>query len=287
MEQPQTVQVSEERMIRLGDFFYSSLKDKATVLHKIDVLGLFHDGENFVINTNEGAFCARAVLLGLGRGGTKWLQNSESSFHPTFTDDEYEFGVRLEFPSTIIDDCFEKGSSIKLAFDEFRTSIPVVQGTIETEEVNHVKISNGRQCSGTRNNLCSISFLKKFKHPAAHDQVYRISEIVNILCDGQLMREPASRLLAGNSAVSSLEEFKQLKVGLEKFFKTFPELITKTSVYGPEARLNAAKFNLTSSFETEFPNLYIIGDMSGKTSSFAQAACSGLLAAQNLIKKKV
>lgn len=287
LQEPESLPVSEDRMIKLGDFIYSELKEKATVIHKVDISAIHHDGERFEIETNQGTFKAKNTVLGMGRGGAKWLRDLEGSIRkPETTSDGFEFGVRLEFHANSIDECLDKTDIFKLKFGDYKTSIPVVQGTVETEEVNNIKVSNGRQSSLGRNNLCNMSFTHKFLSDTAHDDIYRLSEIVNILCDGQLLREPISKILNGSSSVSPLKEFQVLRMGLQKLVRIFPNLATKCSVYGPEARLNAVKFNLSSSFETEIPNLYVVGDMSGITNSFVQAACSGLLAAQDLIKKE-
>lgn len=283
--EPEMMPVSEDRMIKFADAIYTELKDRATVIHKTDIEYINQDKSGFIIGSNQGIFQARRLLLGTGRGGARWLSQTPHNLNLSSEQGTFDFGVRLEFPASSMAECLDRTSGFQLRFGDFKTSVATTHGAVETEETNHVKISNGRQSSLGRNSLCNFSLLQRFVSPNAHQDIYRLAEIVNILFDGQLMREPISRLLNGTSQVSPLKEFKSLRQGLVKLTELFPALADKCAVYGPEARLNSVRYNLSRNFETETSNLYIIGDMSGRTNSFVQAACSGLLAAEDILEK--
>jgi uncharacterized FAD-dependent dehydrogenase len=284
IEEPMVISYSEDKMIKLGNNLYSELKDKATVFHKADILSIRKEGAYFHIITSEQTFKSRACILSMGRAGAKWLINSPDFVKPTFTQSNFQFGVKLEFPTQSLKAYISRNPFFRFKFDDFKTSVPSFSGSIETEEVNNVKIANTRNLKAGRGNVASMSLLKTFNSANAINDVYRLCEITNILSDTQLLREPVSRWLTGSSVLSSLPEFQPLKDGLVKLLTLVPELKNRLVVYGPEARLNAAEFKLSKNMESDINRLFIIGDMSGKTHSFVQAACSGILAAQAIIK---
>jgi len=285
LQEPDSIRLSEDKIIKLGDFFYSQLREKATVLHKTDIYAIEKDDSHFIVRSNQGCFEAKNIVLGAGRGGAKWLEGIKA-FDLTYSQSAFDFGVRLEFPSLHLAEILDKTNAFRVKFGDYKTSAVVVHGSVETEEINHIKVANGRQSSLGRSYLCNMSFLKTYKSKDAYSEVYRLAEIVNILYDGQIFRESIQRVLSESCAVSPLEEFKSIREGLQELVRIFPKLSTKCIVYGPEVRLNAAEFNLSASFESDVKGLYIVGDMSGKTNSFVQAACSGLLAAENLKKTR-
>lgn len=284
IDEPLTISYSEDKMIKLGNNLYSELKDKATVFHKADILSIKKEGGYFSVVTAEQVFKSRNCILSMGRAGAQWLINSEDFVKPTYTQSKYDFGLKLEFPSQALKSYITRNPYFRFRFDDFRTSVPSFSGSIETEEVNNVKIANTRNLKGTRGNIASMSLLKTFESKSAMADVYRLCEITNILSDTQLLREPLSRWVSGTSVLSSLPEFEPLKTGLIKLLDMIPELKNRLSIYGPEARLNAIEFKLNKNMESDINKLYIVGDMSGKTHSFVQAACSGIIAAQSIIK---
>ena len=120
----------------------------------------------------------------------------------------------------------------------------------------------------------------------AERELYRLVEIVNVLCDGQLLREPVSKLLTGKSIVSPIKEFEHIREGVAKLVSVFPKMGKRCTLYAPEARLNVKRYNLSPGWEsTDTAGLYIVGDQSGRTKSFVQAACSGIQAAHDILEE--
>lgn len=287
IDEPTTIPFSEDKMIKLGDFFHRELKQHATVLHKLNINAIHRVNGHFEISTNDGIFKGHNLLLGAGRGGAKWLQSIEHNLKLEHTNDSFDLGVRLEFPTQALQELFSKTPYFRLKFNKvFKTTVPTVQGAVETVETGDIKTSNGRSISATRNYTASMGLLKKFQSEDAHNEVYRLAEIVNVICDGQLLKEPINKLLTGNSVISPVAEFNSLSEGLRELTHQFPGLLQRCFVYAPEARLNAIQFKLSDSMESEINGLYVVGDMSGHTKSFVQAACSGIKAARHIQRKK-
>ena len=287
VDEPETIIYSEDRMIKLGDFLYKHLKAQATVLHKTDLHSLCRTPTgDFEIRTNNGSFIAPRVILGLGRGGSEfYLSGFERNFELAYQQDRYQLGVRIEFSSQALQRTVEKNSLFRLRFGDYKTTVPTIQGAVETEETSYLKNSNGRTINSSKGPLANLGLLRTFRNPNAHDAVYRLVEMVNVLSDGQLFRDSVSRFIAGDTVINPIPEYDQLRDGVSKIAELFPAIKERGAVYAPEARVNSIEFELTPQFETTMPNLFIVGDMSGKTKSFVQAACSGLLAAGELARR--
>lgn len=284
VEEPATAIYTEDKMIKLGDSLYSNLRQKGTVRHKLDITGITKIHNLFYITTVEETFVAKKVCLGMGRNGVRWLME-QKDFDIPHDGGSFDLGVRLEFPNYLLRDYSEKSANFRFKFSSFRTTIPNFAGTVETEEIGHLKVSNGRGWNSNRSHLANFGLLRSFQTSSPMGDVYRLSEIINVLSDGQLMRDSLSSILNGSSMVNHLPEFQEVVVGLEKISDFLPAIKKRCIVYAPEARLNAVRFHLSDTMETNTDGLYIIGDMSGKTCSFVQAACSGLLAACNILQK--
>ena len=284
IDEPLTISYSEDKMIKLGNNLYSFLKDNITLFHKIDIASIKKQGDVFVIDAGDEIFMGKKCILSMGRAGTQWLLNQPESVKPLSTQSSFDFGVRLEFQTTAIKPLITGSPYFRLRFDSFRTSVPTFSGTIETEEVNHVKIANARNLKGAIGHTGTMSLLKTFQSKNSLADAYRLCEITNLLSESQLMKEPVSKWLNSTSVLSSLPEFDILRAGIVRLLEIIPELQNRLSVYGPEARLNALEFNVNKFMETSVNDLYIVGDMSGKTHSFVQAACSGIVAAQHIMK---
>lgn len=285
VDEPQTAVYSEDKMIRLGDYLYSYLREHATVTHKINIAKITKSSGLFYITTDEETYAAKSIMLAMGRSGAQWLLNNNHDFSLEHSSGNFDLGVRLEFPNYLLREFSEKSANFRFRFGAFRTTIPNFSGTVETEEVGHVRVSNGRGWNTNKSHLANFGLLKTFQTDSPMKDVYRLSEIINVLSDGQLMRDSLGRVLSGSVMASHIPEFKEVVEGLEKLSKFLPTIKKRCVVYAPEARLNAVKFSLSHAMEANVEGLYILGDMSGKTRSFVQAACSGLLAAQDVLQK--
>ena len=127
--------------------------------------------------------------------------------------------------------------------------------------------------------------MRRFEVDNPEECVYRVSEILNVLSDGQLMRDTLGSVLSGSNIARNLPDFEAVLEGFPKLLELFPGLKKRCVVYAPEARLNALRYDLNEGMESKVSGLYIVGDMSGHTNSFVQAACSGLIASFHILEK--
>lgn len=283
VDDPTTIIIPADKLFAIELACRENLRSSATVKTNCQVKHIRKDRKYFEIETSSGPFRARNCIMALGRGGAHWLRNIAKDFDGLeYENNRFDLGVRLEFPHQIIKEFSEKSSSFRLRWGPYRTTAFSSRGTVEMENVFNIKTSNGRCMHGKYTHFSSVGLLKTFESDDALKKVLNLVQISNILSDEQLLKEPVSRLLSGKSVLSPLEEFDGLREGIRKLLSVFPRMEKKCYLYAPEARLNTLRFQLSEYMESGVKGLYIAGDMSGRTKSFVQSACSGLLAAQHI-----
>lgn len=284
--EPNTYIISSDKMIQIESSVQKYLQTRMDIktncrVEKIDkVRGEFH-----LYTADNNVFMAKRCILALGRGGASWATGALQSLKINYNSDSYDLGIRLEFPEKVLSEL--SSSNFRVSFGDYKTSTVICRGIVEMENVDDFKTSNARVISGKTTHNASICLLKTFKSTTPLKDVLRLVKIANVLADEQLLREPASKWLADTSILSPIPEYSSLKDGLEQIFRLFPLARKRTMVYAPEARLNTVKFQLSKDMESSIGGLYIVGDMSGHTSSFAQAGCSGIVAARHIMKSNL
>lgn len=282
-----TLTISEDKMIKLGEWFYKLLKENITVIHKSDISSITKVDDVFEVAVEDDSFKTHNLMIGTGRSGATWFENLDKNFELDYFEDYFEFGFRVEAPSSIFHELYSKNSSVVMYFDEFKVSLPTVQGAVETEEAGKLKLSNGRTLSASRGHNCNFSLLKKVYSPHSYKEVSRLIEITNVLCDDQLWKDSVFKFATGNTALSPIREIDAMRQGVKTLTTLFPDLLTKGWLYGPEARLNCRRYLISEDFEaSKVKGLFLLGDISGYTNSFLQAASSGIKAARSLNNSK-
>lgn len=284
-DEPELVVIASEKFSRAEKSIQDYIANHITLQTNCVLEEIKKEHRVFNLKTSKRDFKARKCIMALGRGGAHWLANTASKLKLEYDTDGFDLGVRLEFPHHSLRQLTAKSSSFRLRFGDYRTSAFSTRGTVEMEDVFNIKTSNGRSMSNKQTLYSSVALLKHFKSDDPLKDLERLVKMANILADDQLIKEPVNKILNDRSVLSPIPEYASLKEGILKLLEIFPEIRNKCQIYVPEARLNVLKFNLSNEMETSVSGLYLVGDMSGRTKSFAQAACSGMLAAGHIIKE--
>jgi hypothetical protein len=281
--------LSEEQFIRCADRMHMVLRRNINIIHKCDIERIEklpasgQTPEHFLIRTDDFSYRAKKVILSTGRSSQKWWEDLPKNFSTEFKADIYDIGLRLEMPTYHVDNALSKDFEHKLAWGEWETSMPIRKMNVETEEVGELKIANSRQCRNGKKAYTSfaISRTQWSDNPAADQR--RLVALSNVLSDFQLLREPVSKLLSGESVLSPIPEYAAFAAAIRDLSKVIPQITARAMVFGPEARLNVRRYSITPSGETTTSGFYMMGDVSGHQRSFVQAAISGLRVANGII----
>jgi len=288
-----TCVISEDGFIRIADRMHMVLRKNINIIHKCELEGVSKVTENdedlFVIKTDDFTYRCRNLVMGTGRSSQTWWESLPKTFAVPFQEDSYEFGVRLEMPAMYIDRDLGKDFDGKLYFGknkEWKVTTPIRKMNVETEEVGDLKISNSRQSSHGKKTYASFALMHSVRSSTPTADAERLVGLSNVLSDGQLSREPASKFINHTSVLSPMPEFALFSEPLKELAKVMPLCVAKANVYTPEARLNIRQYEINSDGETKTSGLYMVGDMTGHQRSFVQASISGLRAANAIMAKQ-
>jgi len=264
------------------------LKRNINIIHKCEVTGITSvsdatSGSYFLITTEDFSYKARKVLLSTGRSSQQWWEDLPKNFNTTSSAHHFNIGIRIELPSHLLDNSLSKDFEHKLAWDRWRTSMPIRKMNIETEEVADLKIANSRQCHNGKKTYCSFAISSDINSQNSPADQQRLIALSNVLSDFQLSREPVSKLVNGDSVLSPIPEYAMFAKPIKELSKFIPSLVERGMLFSPEANLNVRKYNISPSGETTMSGLYMMGDVSGHQNSFVQAAISGLRTANAII----
>jgi uncharacterized FAD-dependent dehydrogenase len=239
--------------------------------------------EHFLIETDDFPYRAKQVLLSTGRSSQQWWEDLPKNFSVPFSADSFNIGLRVEIPTHHIDSALTKDFEHKLYWDKWRTSMPIRRMNVETEEVGQLKISNSRQCHNGKKTYSSLSISCDHASGSAAQSQQRLVALSNVLSDFQLSREPASKLVSGDSVLSPIPEYSAFALALKDLARIIPNIIERGMIFSPEANLNVRKYALSPDGHSPTSGFYMMGDITGHQTSFVQAAISGLRTANGII----
>lgn len=281
--------LSEEQFIRCADRMHMVLKRNINIIHKCDIASISKvpasDSlpEHFLIETGDFPYRAKRVLLSTGRSSQQWWEELPKNFSVPHSADSYNIGLRIEIPTHHLDSALTKDFEHKLAWDKWRMSMPIRRMNVETEEVGQLKIANSRQCHNGKKTYSSISISRDYASDAPAAAQQRLVALSNVLSDFQLSREPASKLVAGDSVLSPIPEYSAFVSALNDLKRIIPNIVERGMIFSPEANLNVRKYDLLPDGQSPTSGFYMMGDVTGQHTSFVQAAISGLRTANGII----
>ncbi|MBN8191268.1 NAD(FAD)-utilizing dehydrogenase [Bacillus sp. NTK074B] len=272
-----------------------------TIIERISI-----QDPGFRIETDKGDFTTGKVVIGTGMSGSSWLKKQAASLglHPGGT--RLDLGIRVEMKGDqlqkILQDTFE--TKLKIERDTFSATTYCMnpRGRIIRKHQHGMVMPDGQNEREKESPSANLNFsLFVPRHFSGHDEAMDYASeiisginqrrgriVVQRLEDFQLHRRTTS--LEGNLINPSLdggvgsiweEVPDQYGNALLEFLACLEELIGEkvhpdTLLYGLDAKFYEPKLQTDRNFETEVPDLFLIGDCSGETHSLSQAAASGI-----------
>ncbi|MFZ5752987.1 MAG: NAD(P)/FAD-dependent oxidoreductase [Bacillota bacterium] len=278
-----------------------------------------------LVNTRgeETVVSAPYVIAAPGRGGAGWLSEQAKKLHLKTENNEVDIGVRVEVPNSIMDHLTRELYEAKLVYysDTFENKVRsfcMNPGGIVSEENydGEIAVVNGHSYADpklktTNTNfalLVSTRFTEPFNQPIEYGKY--IAKCANMLTGGGVMIQRLGDLLKGRRTdysrlkkSTTIPTLKSAVPGdlsfvlpqryltsivetLKAFDNIAPGLYSKnTLLYGVEVKFYSSKMKVNNNLETDVKGLYTIGDGAGITRGLMQASVSGILVAQDIVKK--
>lgn len=271
--------------------------------------------------TKESIFEAKHVILSVGREGSEWLKNMCDKHNINSVPSVVDLGVRVEVKNEVMENINKylyEGKFIYNAptFDDtVRTFCqnPSGEVTIERYEDGLITV-NGHSYKDAKSKNTNLALLvsKSFTQPFKDSIGYAksIARLANKLADGSVLvqrygdlkrgrRTTEERLQRGNIVptlkdavpgdlslvlpyriIKSIEEMIEALNGVAPGFNS-----SETLLYGVEVKFYNNKVIVDENFQTNFKNLYALGDGAGITRGIIQANSNGVHVGRNIVKE--
>ncbi len=269
-----------------------------------------------VICENGDKIYATCTVLGVGRGGSEWLNETLTKFGVNFKNNRVDIGVRVETNDIIMDNINKNLYEGKFIYNTsvgttVRTFCSNPSGHVVVENHEGIMVCNGHSYHdsnlGSKNTnfalLVSHEFDDPFKNP--NEYATSIAHLANKLSNGGVIVQKYGDILKGRRSTKkridegfvkpTLKEAVPGDLGLILPYNTMKSLIemiealnyvtpgianAHTLFYGVEAKFYSDRVDVNNQFETQIKNLFVGGDGAGITRGLAQAGANGVKVAR-------
>lgn len=298
------------------------LNGNVEVKLKKDVKGLIikNNVVEGVETVNGEKFFGKYVIVAPGRSGAEWLQAEAQALGLKTLNNPVDVGIRVEVLASVMEELTSALYEPKFVYyskffdDQVRTFCVAPYGEVIAESYNGVLSVNGQSYAErkTKNTnfaiLVSTSFTAPFKEPIAYGKyLARLSTLLS----GGVMIQRLGDLQSGRrstperidrsvvtptlknatpgdlSFVLPYRYLVDIREMLQALDKITPGIhSTDTLLYGIEVKFYSSRLQLSNSLETKIHNLFTIGDGAGVTRGLVQASASGVIVANEIIKRE-
>ncbi len=308
---------------RIYDYLKSKIDIKCN-LCVLDIEVIKVEEENIYelkLSNNETIRC-KYLIVAPGRSGAEWFANQCKKLGLELSNNQVDIGVRVELPNEIFEDITNSVYEAKLKYltkghgNFVRTFCMNPSGYVVTENTDGIMTVNGHSYKEERlgsNNtnfaiLVSTKFTEPFKDPYQYGK--RIASFSNLLGNGIIVQRFGDLKIGKRSTVSRMQKcftkptLKSATPGdlgyvipknqlddviemIEALDKIIPGTANDdTLLYGVEVKFYSSRPHLSSTLETEYKNMFAIGDGAGITRGLSQAGASGILVAREIAKRE-
>ncbi len=295
-------------------------KKNVTLLENVDITDIIEEKNGYELISKKEKYKAKKVIIGAGRTGAKWVQKIANDFNIPYISQSIEIGVRVEVRKEILkeitDTIYDPTIFIKTNTysDEIRTFCTNPGGFVAKENYNGYICVNGHALKDIKSNNSNFAFISKVSltEPVTNTREYgeSIAKIANTLGDGKPIVQSLKDLRSGRrSTLSRIDKgfieptlkdvvagdlalvlphriIINILEGLETLDKIIPGVNNgETLLYGPEIKFFSNEIETDNNFKLKNHNIYFIGDGAGKAGNIVAAAATGLVAANDILKK--
>lgn len=307
-----------EILKKMQDYLMSKIDIKTN--NKVKRI-LLDNGRAIGIETVKGEIIKGKYIVAMpGRAGSEWLKGQAEDMDIKISNNPVDVGVRVEVPAIVMKRLTDAIYESKLIYytekfdDRVRTFCMCPYGEVVTEFSDGITSVNGHSYQEYRTDntnfaiLVSTNFTEPFKEPIAYGKY--IAHMANILSGGvivqrlgdlELGRRSTPDRLTHSIVTPTLKEaipgdlsfvlpyrilFGILEM-LKAMDKIAPGVYSKhTLLYGVEVKFYSSRLELSDCLETKVKNLFAAGDGAGITRGLIQASTSGIIIADEILKRR-
>jgi uncharacterized FAD-dependent dehydrogenase len=304
----------------MQEFLHSRLELKLGVMA---ARVLAEGGRVSGVETEDGEkLLCRYLVLAPGREGADWLYREAGRLRLTLRNNPIDVGVRVEVPNAVMRGLTDVLYEVKLEYqslsfnDRIRTFCMCPAGQVITESTggsDPVVTVNGHSYAGQKSGntnfalLVSTDFTRPFHEPIAYGKY--LAKLANLLGGGVLVQRFGDLIGGRRSTPERIERgkvrptlpsatpgdlsfalpFRHL-TGLIEMLMAIDKMVPgvasdDTLLYGIEVKFYSFRPQLTAGLETEVENMFAVGDGTGVSRGLVQASASGVVAAEEILKR--
>ena len=282
---------------------------------------LVEKGRAIGIETEKGETIKGKYVVAMpGRADSEWLKGQAEDMGIKISNNPVDVGVRVEVPAVVMKRLTDAIYESKLVYytqkfdDKVRTFCMCPYGEVVTEFNDGIASVNGHSYQEHRTDntnfaiLVSTNFTEPFKEPIAYGKY--IAHLANILSGGVIVQRLGDLELGRRSTPDRLihsivtPTLKEATPGdlsfvlpyrilfgilemLKAMDKIAPGVYSKhTLLYGVEVKFYSSRLELSDCLETKVNNLFAAGDGAGITRGLIQASTSGIIVANEILKRR-
>jgi uncharacterized FAD-dependent dehydrogenase len=266
----QLSKISSERIESAGNVYLS---------FDTEVFDFLKSDKRFVVNTSQGDFNCKKLILGVGRSGWRWVNNVYKSLGLLQQDNIARYGVRVEMPSSALKE-FHK-SHCSLIRDDLDIGPLQWMGSIIQEDHDDMTIAAFRSNEDRwKSDKVFFSVQKRVEvktSPCEH--VDRIAKLSHLLSGDRVGREKIKSFTHGIGDLAEMPEYTWVGDALKSLEPVFPNIINRGYFHVPDIDTNISKINIANNLETEVDGLFVAGECAG-IKGIAAAGIMGAVAAE-------
>jgi uncharacterized FAD-dependent dehydrogenase len=299
----------------------SGMRDKVDIFFETPVKEILADGEKVtgILLQNGSRVEAQYVICGPGRVGAEWIKKEVERLGIPSVPSPVDIGVRVEAPASILLKLTDIAYEAKFIYysktfdDRVRTFCMNPFGKVVTETIDDIVTVNGHSYAKRKTEntnfaiLVSSNFTEPFNDPIGYGKY--IARLANLLGNGVIIQRLGD-LLDGRrstpdrihrcitqptlpsatpgdlSFVLPYRHLKSIIEMLEALDRITPGIYSRhTLLYGVEVKFYTNRLKLSPPLETDIQNLFLVGDGAGITRGLMQASISGMIAANEIVKR--
>lgn len=262
---------------------------------------------------------AEFVICGPGRVGAEWIKNQVARLEVSSVPSPVDIGVRVEAPASILRKLTDLAYEAKFIYysktfdDRVRTFCMNPFGEVVTETIEDIVTVNGHSYAKKKTEntnfaiLVSNTFTEPFRDPIGYGRY--IARLANLLGNGVIVQrlgdlldgrrstpDRINRCITQPTLISATpgdlsfvlpyRHLKSIIEMLEALDRITPGIFSRhTLLYGVEVKFYTNRVKISPRLETDIQNLFLIGDGAGITRGLMQASISGMLAANEILKR--
>jgi len=260
------------------------------------------------------------VVVGPGRAGSDWLKKEAERLGLSTGINPIDIGIRVEVPDGVMERLTSVLYEPKFIYyskaydDKVRTFCVNPSGFVVPEYLNDIVTVNGHSYRSKKSMntnfavLVSTKFTEPFKDPIAYGKY--IAKLANLLAGGVMIQRLGDLEIGKRSTRSRIARsiitptyrdaepgdlsfvlparyLIDIKEMLKALDKLAPGVYSKhTLLYGIEVKFYSLKYKLSNRLESEIRNLFLVGDGAGVTRGLVQASSSGLIVADEILRRE-